>query len=106
MSRKKAVEQEDEIYSTTFTVNINGKEERVACNENNWMLQQWRQGKDKNGKDTSHWESYKWFADLGSLAARVYDLRLKHTDANNIKDLKAYAKQIAIEVRKEFSLNT
>ena len=60
--------------------------------------------KNENALVPSGWREFKFFTDLGSLAGKIFDMRLKNADVSTLQELSEAAKAIRIEVRNEFGL--
>jgi hypothetical protein len=82
----------------------NGNETlRVKAFKDYWAIQKMTVNTDKDtGKETANWVGFKFVTDLGSVANRIFDMRLKNSDTKTLKELSDAAKRIGEEIRKEF----
>ena len=96
-------DDEDGGANVVFFVH-NGQEElRIKAQDKCWAIQRFVTSTNKKTKqDESHWSSFKWVTDLGSVANRFYDMRLKRSEATSLKELSEAAFRIGEDIRKEF----
>jgi hypothetical protein len=93
----------EETGRASFTIH-NGKEEiRVQALKDCWALQKWITAED-GAKTASRWKSFKYITDLGSVANRIFEMRLKNAEVTTLQELSVASKQIGVDIRREFSL--
>lgn len=92
------------VTSAHFFINVGPKKYRAIGLKDCWALQVWKEVKQEDALVPSGWREFKFFTDLGSLAGKIFDLRLKNSEATTLQELSDMAKQIRIDVRKEFHI--
>ena len=82
----------------------NGKEElRVKALKDCWAIQRFSQSTNsKTGEVSESWSGFKYVTDLGSVANRIYEMRLKNSEASTLKELSEFAIKIGSDIREEF----
>lgn len=96
-------------YKAHFIIS-DGKDEVLVKAEANCWSMSWKvyeYAKDDIKKLNPigfRWESRKWVTDLGCVASRIFDLRLKACNTRTLEGLSKMATQIRDDVRKEFKL--
>jgi len=98
-------EPEEEQGRASFEIH-NGKEMvRFKALKDCWVMQVMGNRKNTTTGDMERvWESAKWFTDLGSIGAKVFDMRLKNCDATTLSELADCAKSIKAQLQAEFKL--
>jgi len=99
------VETEDEDNGTNvvFLVHNGSEELRIQAQGKCWAIQRFVTNKNRKTKENqSGWVSFKWVTDLGSVANRFYDMRLKRSEATSLEELREAAIKIGEDIRKEF----
>ena len=99
-------DEELNALSATFLISDGKKELKVKAYKDYWALQRWVDKKDKDTKEVigGDWVSFKYFANLGQLANRVFDFRLKNSDVENLNELTETARKICKEIKEEFEI--
>jgi hypothetical protein len=88
-----------------FLVHDGREQLRVKAYVNYWALQYLSPMKNKiTGIENPTWKDFKFFANLGQLANRIFDWRLKNSETTTLKELEQNAKRIGDEIREEFSV--
>lgn len=97
--------QEEETLKTNFIISDGKEDIRVIAMKNCWGIQRWKESANKVTKEiTAGWVTDRYVVDIGMVAHRVFELRLKNSEASTILELSAVGKRIAEDVRREFSL--
>ena len=100
-------EDDNEVLKTSFIISDGKEDVKIVAMKNCWAIQRWKTSvNQKTGVDESGYASVRWVADLGSIAQRVFDMRLKNSEASTLLELSEAGKQIAIDIRKEFSVQS
>lgn len=98
--------EDNETLKTSFIISDGKENVRIIAMKNCWGIQRWKTVTNKQTKEeTSDWVTSRFVVDLGMVANRVFEMRLKNSEATTLAELSAASRQIAIDVRKEFSLN-
>jgi len=99
------VEATEETGGASFLIHDGKEMIRVVALENCWALQKLKSNTNQVTKVvTESWQAFKWCADLGSVANRVFNFRLKNSEVTTLEELSSAAKKIAADIRKEFSV--
>jgi hypothetical protein len=99
--------EDNETLKTSFIISDGKENVRVVAMKNCWGIQRWKTSTNKKTKeDNSGWSTDRYVVDLGMVANRIFEMRLKNSEATTLAELSAASKQIALDVRKEFSLNS
>ena len=99
---------EEEIgLPAQFIIKIGTQDYRVKAYKDFWALQKWVEytSKETGVKVVRGFQSFKYFANLGQLANRVFDFRLKNSDVDNLNELTETARKLVIDIKKEFEVN-
>lgn len=97
---------EMETLKTNFILSDGKEDVRVVAMKNCWGIQRLREHVNKETKEiTSTWTTDRYVVDLGMVAHRVFELRLKNSEASTLLELSAAGKRIAEDVRREFSVS-
>jgi undecaprenyl pyrophosphate synthase len=101
----KTVEDAEESGGASFLIHDGKEMIRVVAQDNCWALQRLKSNTNQTTKITTEvWSAFKWCADIGSVANRVFNFRLKNSEATTLEEISSLAKQIAADIRKEFSI--
>jgi hypothetical protein len=119
----KEVIEEEETGRASFIISDGKSELKVLALKDCWAIQRWNATIDSaefltRAKDNKKiqvpnpefgkplgWVSYKYVTDLGSIAGKVFDLRLKNSEVTTLQELSEMAKKIRIDIRSEFGLS-
>lgn len=89
--------------AASFVISDGKDQLRVKALKDCWAIQRWSFSKNKKtGEDESGWNSFKYVTDLGSIANRIFNMRLKNSEVTTLKELSAAAIQIGEDIRKDF----
>lgn len=99
-------DEEQDALAATFTISDGKRELKVRAYKDYWALQRWSEKKDKDTQEVvgGAWKSFKYFANLGQLANRVFDFRLKNSDVANLNELTEIARKMCREIKEEFEV--
>ena len=92
-----------EVGRANFLIHDGTRMLRVQALKDCWALQYWSEASEE-AKRESAWVAFKWLTDLGNVAGKIFDIRLKNCEVTTLKELSEMAKSIRDDVRKEFSL--
>jgi hypothetical protein len=96
---------ENDVCRASFEIHDGQRMLRVQALKDCWAIQFWATNTNqKTGEDESGWRSFKYVTDLGSAAGKIFDFRLKNSEAKTLEDLSIMAKTIRSEIRREFRL--
>ena len=96
--------EDNEVGSTEFLLSDGKRMLRVKAEQSCWSISRWSDSVDKTTEKVKGWEPFKWCMDLGSVASKVFDFRLKNSDAKTLEELSNASVRIRQEIRKEFRL--
>ena len=98
-------EDDNEMLKTSFIISDGREDVRIVAMKNCWGIQRFKTVTNKKTKEeTSDWVTSRYVVDLGSIAQRVFDMRLKNSEASTLLELSEAGRQIAADIRKEFSV--
>lgn len=98
-------ETTDEVLKTNFIIHDGKEDIRIIAMKNCWGIQRLKNSTDKETKEvTSEWVTDRFVVDLGMVANRVFEIRLKNSEATTLQELSRAGKQIATDIRKQFQV--
>jgi hypothetical protein len=98
-------ENEGDDKARAYFMTTDGVSEiRIQALKDCWAFQKWEPTIRKETGLPCGWKAYRYVTDLGSVANRIFNLRLKNAEVTTLKELSEASRRIGEEVRAEFNL--
>ena len=113
MSKIKNIEVSDDLCdemedagtnTASFLISDGRRDLMVKAKHDCWAICEWIDSIDPRTDKAKGWVPFKYVVDLGMVAGRLFEWRLKNSYATTLTELSEMAKQVRIDIRKEFTL--